>query len=93
MPTYEYNNHAYSLYDLRRQFPHRSFPAAPTLDDITPLGVTTVPDPEPVRQFSKQIHQILAEDYHTKSFFCIWESKQRDTCTPRLYDLTFVIAS
>ena len=59
MPTYEYNNHAYSLYDLRRQFPHRSFPAAPTLDDITPLGVTTVPDPEPVRQFSKQIHQFL----------------------------------
>ncbi len=55
MPTYEYNNHAYSLYDLRRQFPHISFPATPTLDDIAPLGVTIVPDPEPVQPTLEEV--------------------------------------
>lgn len=49
MPTYKYNDRSYSLYGLRHQFPHVSFPAAPTLDDVAALGVTIVPDPEPVQ--------------------------------------------
>ena len=36
---------------------------------------------------------VLAECYRTKPFSCIWGSKQRDTCTPKLYDLNFTIAS
>lgn len=55
MPTYKYNDRSYSLYGLRRQFPHVSFPAAPTLDDVAALGVTIVPDPEPVQPTLKEV--------------------------------------
>ena len=55
MPTYKYNDRSYSLYGLRHQFPHVSFPAAPTPDDVAPLGVTVVPDPAEVPPTLKEV--------------------------------------
>lgn len=45
---YKHNDSFYSIYGLRRLFPHVSFPAEPTQEDLTPLGVTIVDVPVPV---------------------------------------------
>ncbi|MCI7403738.1 MAG: DUF4376 domain-containing protein [Pyramidobacter sp.] len=45
---YECRGALYSVYGLRRLFPRVSFPAEPTQEDLTPLGVTIVEIPDPV---------------------------------------------
>ncbi|WP_418662023.1 hypothetical protein, partial [Alistipes communis] len=46
MPVYEYEGKTYTLSELRFLFPHVSFPAKPTGENL-PVGVTLIPDPEP----------------------------------------------
>ena len=45
---YECSGALYSVYGLRRLFPRVSFPAEPTQEDLTPLGVTIVEISDPV---------------------------------------------
>lgn len=55
MPTYRYNEHTYSLWELRRQFSNISLPAFPGADDLAPLGVSVIPDPEPTQPTLEEV--------------------------------------
>lgn len=47
MPTYKYEETSCTLPELRLLFPAVSLPAEPTAEDLSPLGVTLIPDVVP----------------------------------------------